>query len=151
MENDKTLNEIKIKPIAASSPEIGVDTTGRFIDNLISSVQIGTLDISSIDALSQSAQNREQSYQLIDTMAQDSIISAVLETYAEDVVQTNDRGEIMWIESDDAKVLNYTTWLFDSLNVDKHLYQWAYCLVTYGVVYLRLFRKSLTMENRFLD
>lgn len=142
MENDKTINEIKIKPIAVSSPEIGVDTTGRFMDNLISSVQIGTLDISSIDALSQSAQNREQSYQLIDNMAQDSIISAVLETYAEDVVQTNDSGEIMWIESDDAKVLNYTTWLFDSLNVDKHLYQWAYCLVTYGDVYLRLFRKS---------
>ena len=93
MTKDKiTLNEIKIKPIAASSPEIGIDTNRNFLDNLITSAQIGTLDISSIDALSQSAQTREQAYQLIDSMAQDSIISAVLETYAEDAVQTNDKG-----------------------------------------------------------
>lgn len=30
----------------------------------------------------------------------------------------------------------------DSLNVDKHIYQWTYCLVTYGDVYVRLYRKS---------
>lgn len=96
MENDKIkLNEIKIKPIAAANPEIGIDVEKRFIDNIIDSAQVGTLDISSIDALSQSAQNREQAYQLIDNMAQDSIISAVLETYAEDAVQTNDKGQVM--------------------------------------------------------
>lgn len=149
MTKDKiTLNEIKIKPIAASSPEIGIDTNRNFMDNLITSAQIGTLDISSIDALSQSAQTREQAYQLIDSMAQDSIISAVLETYAEDAVQTNDKGQVMWVESNDAKVLDYTSWLLDSLNVDKHLYQWAYCLVTYGDVYLRLFRKSDVEEDK---
>lgn len=149
MTNDKiTLNEIKIKPIAASTPEIGIDTNRNFMDNLITSAQIGTLDISSIDALSRSAQTREQAYQLIDNMAQDSIISAVLETYAEDAVQTNDKGQVMWVESNDTKVLDYTSWLLDSLNVDKHLYQWAYCLVTYGDVYLRLFRKSDVEEDR---
>ena len=123
--------------------------SGRnFMDNLITSAQIGTLDISSIDALSRSAQTREQAYQLIDNMAQDSIISAVLETYAEDAVQTNDKGQVMWVESNDTRVLDYTAWLLDSLNVDKHLYQWAYCLVTYGDVYLRLFRKSDVEEDR---
>lgn len=149
MENDKIkLNEIKIKPIAAANPEIGIDVEKRFIDNIIDSAQVGTLDISSIDALSQSAQNREQAYQLIDNMAQDSIISAVLETYAEDAVQTNDKGQVMWVEANDPKIANYTTWLLESLNVDKHLYQWAYCLVTYGDVYLRLFRKSDVEEDR---
>lgn len=149
MTKDKiTLNEIKIKPIAASTPEIGIDTNRNFMDNLITSAQIGTLDISSIDALSRSAQTREQAYQLIDNMAQDSIISAVLETYAEDAVQTNDKGQVMWVESNDTKVLDYTSWLLDSLNVDKHLYQWAYCLVTYGDVYLRLFRKSDVEEDK---
>lgn len=149
MTKDKiTLNEIKIKPITASTPEIGIDTNRNFMDNLITSAQIGTLDISSIDALSRSAQTREQAYQLIDNMAQDSIISAVLETYAEDAVQTNDKGQVMWVESNDTKVLDYTSWLLDSLNVDKHLYQWAYCLVTYGDVYLRLFRKSDVEEDK---
>jgi hypothetical protein len=148
MENNNTLNEIKIKPIATSNPEIGIDTERHFIDNLITSAQIGTLDISSIDALNQSAQNREQVYQIIDSMAQDTIIAAVLETYAEDAVQTNDKGEVMWVEANDARVLSYTSWLLESLNVDKHLFQWAYCLVTYGDVYLRLFRKSDVEEDR---
>jgi len=148
MENNNIINEIKIKPIATTSPEIGIDTERHFLDNLITSAQIGTLDISSIDALSNSAQSREQSYQLIDNMAQDTIIAAVLETYAEDAVQTNDSGKVMWVEADDAKISNYTAWLLESLNVDKHLYQWAYCLVTYGDVYLRLFRKSDVEEDK---
>lgn len=140
--SDKKLNEIKIKPIPNSAPETGIDTNKTLLNNIIGAAEIGSLDISSIDALSQSAQNREQSYELIDSMAQDDVIAAVLETYAEDIVQTNDKGNIVWIESDDTKILEYTSWLLESLNVDKHIYQWAYCLVTYGDVYLRLFRKS---------
>lgn len=146
-DNKINLNEVKIKPISATNPEIGIDTEKTFIDNILDSAQVGTLDLSSIDALTQSAQNREQAYQLIDAMTQDTIIAAVLETYAEDVVQTNDNGDIMWLEANDARVLNYTSWLLESLNVDKHLYQWAYCLVTYGDVYLRLFRKSDVEED----
>ncbi|MCK9470190.1 MAG: portal protein [Bacilli bacterium] len=146
-DNKINLNEVKVKPISATTPEIGIDTEKTFIDNILDSAQVGTLDLSSIDALTQSAQNREQAYQLIDAMTQDTIIAAVLETYAEDVVQTNDNGDIMWIEANDARVLNYTSWLLESLNVDKHLYQWAYCLVTYGDVYLRLFRKSDVEED----
>jgi len=147
-DNKNILNEIKVKPVAASKPEIGIDTEQHFLNNIIDAAQIGMLDISSIDALSQSAQNREQIYQLIDSMAQDTIISAVLETYAEDAVQTNDKGQVMWVEANDAKILNYTSWLLETLNVDKHLYQWAYCLITYGDVYLRLYRQSDIEEDR---
>ena len=137
------LNEIKVKPEPSAAPEIGIDTNKSIISNIIGAAEFGVLDTSSIDALSQSVQTREQAYQLIDSMAQDDVIAAVLETYAEDAVQTNDKGKVVWIESDDSKILSYTTWLLDSLNVDKHLYQWAYCLVTYGDVYIRLFRKSV--------
>lgn len=144
----QSINETRIVPTASTSPEIGIDTSKSIINNIIGAAEIGSLDISSIDALSQSAQNREQSYQLIDSMAQDDVIAAVLETYAEDTVQTNDSGQTIWIESDDTKVLDYTTWLLDSLNIDKHLYQWAYCLVTYGDVYLRLYRNSDVEEDK---
>ena len=144
----QSINEIKVAPVVASAPEIGIDTNKSIIDNIIGAAEVGTLDISSIDALSQSAQNREQSYQLIDSMAQDDVIAAVLETYAEDTVQTNDSGQVVWIEAEDTKVLDYTSWLLNSLNVDKHLYQWAYCLVTYGDVYLRLYRNSDVEEDK---
>lgn len=132
----------KIKPVPKQSPEIGIDTEGTLIDNIIDGTQIGAIDISSIDALSQSAQSREQMYKLIDSMSTDDIISAVLETYAEDAVQTNDKGEVVWVEASDSNVLDYTTWLLDSLNLNKNMYQWAHCLVTYGDVYCRLYRQS---------
>lgn len=81
-------------------------------------------------------------YQLLDSMAQDDVVSAVLETYAEDAIQSNDKGESVWIESSDPNVLSYTNWLLDSLDINKHIYSWSYCLVTYGDVFIRLFRQS---------
>ena len=140
-----------INPIPSATTEIGIDTSHSLINGIIGAAQIGSLDLGSLTTLTQSAQNREQVYQLIDDMSKDSMISSVLKTYCEDTVQTNDRGQIMWIEADDSKILNYTTWLMDSLNVEKHLYEWTYCLVTYGDVYLRLFRNSDLQEDPIFD
>ena len=140
-----------INPIPSATTEIGIDTSHSLINGVIGAAQIGSLNLGSLTTLTQSAQNREQVYQLIDDMSKDSMISSVLKTYCEDTVQTNDRGQIMWIEADDSKILNYTTWLMDSLNVEKHLYQWTYCLVTYGDVYLRLFRNSDIQEDPIFD
>ena len=136
------IQEKLITPVPNPQVEIGIDTNKSLVDNIIDAAQVGCLDVSSIDALSQSAQSRERTYELLDSMAQDDVISAVLETYAEDSVQSNDKGQICWVESNDAKVLNYTSWLLESLNIDKQLFQWAYCLVTYGDVYVRLYRQS---------
>ena len=143
-ENDLREDVLKqqIKAVPTPEPEIGINTNKTLLNDVIEGAQIGALDISSIDALSNSAQTREQTYELLDAMAQDDVVSAVLETYAEDTVQTNDKGQTIWVESSDSDILNYTTWLMDSLNIDKHLYQWTYCLVTYGDVYVRLYRKS---------
>lgn len=139
---EKKINEEKIVAVPSEMPETGIDVSKSIVTNIIEGAQVGGIDVSSIDALSNSAQSREQTYELLDSMAQDDVISAVLETYAEDAVQTNDKGQTIWVESSDSNVLNYTSWLLDSLNVDKHLYQWAYCLVTYGDCYVRLYRKS---------
>lgn len=138
----KDLEKTKITPVNAPDPEIGIDTSGSLTSNIIAAAKVGALDTSSIDALTNSAQTREQTYELLDAMAQDDVISAVLEVYAEDTVQQNDNGDTVWIECSDPNILDYTTWLMDSLNIQKHLYQWAYCLVTYGDVYVRLYRRS---------
>lgn len=139
---DKKLAEEKITPTPSPTPEIGIDTQDTFVNNIIAGAQLGTLDVSSIDALTNSAQTREQIYELLDSMSRDDVISAVLDTYVEDTIQTNDKGQKIWVESSDPAVLNYTTWLMDSLNIDKSLDAWVYCLVTYGDVYVRLYRKS---------
>lgn len=141
------LDEILINPSPSAPVEIGIDTNKTILSNIIDAAQVGVLDISSIDALSQSVQSREQVYQLIDSMAADDVIAAVLDNYAEDIVQTNDKGQTVWVEAEDSEIFEYTSWLLDSLNVDKHIFQWAYCLVTYGDVYLRLYRQSDVQQD----
>lgn len=136
------LNEQKIKPIPKDAPELGIDTSSALIDSIIDAAQVGGLDISSIDALSQSSQNREQIYEYYDSMATDDIVSSVIDVYVDDTVQTNDKGQIVWAESADSKVLDYVSWLIESLNLDKELPSWAYCLITYGDVFVRFYRKS---------
>ena len=143
----KELNEQTIKIVPKPKPELSADLSGSFIAEVADAAQVGTLDISSIDALSQTAQNREQMYQLLEQMAKDDVVSAVLETYVQDIIQTNDEGQIVTVDSNDTKVLEYVTWLKDTLNIDKHMRQWADCLITYGDVYVRFYRKSDTGED----
>ena len=147
MEQQKILNEASVIPSPKKDPEIGVDTSNNFNAEVLDAALTNSLDLNSINSLVQSAQNREQAYELIDAMSQDDVISAVLETYAEDTIQTNDKGQTVWVESDNGQILDYVKWLLDSINVDKHIYQWVYCLVTYGDVYIRLFRESDVKED----
>ena len=84
----------KIKPVPKPEQNIGVDTydvIDRIKDNSINSVT----DLNSLTSFTQAANNRNQLYQVLDIMAQDSTISAILETYAEDATETNDKGQIV--------------------------------------------------------
>lgn len=83
----------KVTPIHKPTPETGIDTDKTIVDNIIEAASVGCLDISSIDALAQSAQNREQQYELLDSMVQDPTISSVVKQYASDIIQTNDKGQ----------------------------------------------------------
>lgn len=137
----------KIQPTPKRDPEVGIDTEKSIVSNMLDAIEFGNLNVSEINTLMQTAQTREQTYELIDTMAQDDVISAVLETYAEDTVETDDEGRSVWVESDNNNILDYVNWLLKSLNVNKKIYQWAYCLVTYGDVYVRLFRESDVQDD----
>lgn len=137
-----TLVGVKIKPTPAKAPEIGVDTTGNLEKNILSAAINGVLDISKLEGFSAVSQTRENIYKILDSMGNDSMIASILETYAEDTVETNDEGKVMWCESSDSNVAKYVTYLLDSMNVDKHLYGWAYGLIKYGDLYLRLYKES---------
>lgn len=137
-----TLVGVKIKPTPAKAPEIGVDTTGNLEKNILSAAINGVLDISKLEGFSAVSQTRENMYKILDSMGNDSMIASILETYAEDTVETNDEGKVMWCESSDSNVAKYVTYLLDSMNVDKHLYGWAYGLIKYGDLYLRLYKES---------
>ena len=141
----------KIEPVPVEPQEIGIDVDDSLIDALIEGVDNDVVDVASLDAFSNLTQSRENIYQLIDAMASDDRVSAVLETFVEDSVETNDKGQIVWCESNDEDVGKYVGYLLDVLNVDKNAYEWMYCLLRYGDVYLRLYRQSdYEKEQEFL-
>lgn len=141
-EQTKSYDGTKIKAVPKPEINIGIDTEHTLATNLVNSYEYSAIDMSVLDSFLNVSQNREQIYKLIDTMAQDSTIASVLETYAEDAVETNEQGRVMWVESSDGEVAKLVSHLLDVMNVDKHAYNWVYNLIKYGDLYLRLFRES---------
>lgn len=132
----------KISPKPKEPVDIGIDQKNTFLNNIMGTLQSTTRDLSVLESFLNVSDTRESSYQLIDIMAQDSTLSAVLETYSEDTVETNDNGKIVWVETPDPDISSYITYLLDTINVDKHIYCWAYNLIKYGDLYLRMYKKS---------
>ena len=131
-----------VKTVPVPERNIGIDTKNTLYDNIYMMGTNGQLDVGQVQAFSGVTQSRNSIYQLIDTMCEDAKVAAVLETYVEDATEYNDQGQIVWCESSDANVQKYVSFLLDTINVDKHIYKWAYSLCKYGDVYLRLYRKS---------
>ena len=156
IEKDKFIQDsekvgTKINPVPVPETEIGVDTTNEFFKDVANLGDSASIDISSLNTFTQLSQNRETLYQVLDTMAQDSTVAAILEIYAEDATETNERGEIVWSESSDPNINKYITYLLKSLNVDKNMYKWVYSLCKYGDLYLKLFRHSDFEDKLFED
>lgn len=132
----------KIKAVPKQEPEIGIDTKDNFLSTVVATAQTSSIDVSKLEGFSTVTQNREQIYRLIDTMAEDPILSTYLKTLAGDAVEPNDSGQIVWAESDDASCAKYVTYLLDAMNVNKNAYRWMHSLIKYGDLYLRLYRES---------
>lgn len=132
----------KIKAVPKPEPEIGIDTKDNFLSTVVATAQTSSIDVSKLEGFSTVTQSREQIYRLIDTMAEDPILSTYLKTLAGDAVEPNDSGQIVWAESDDASCAKYVTYLLDAMNIDKNAYKWMHSLIKYGDLYLRLYRES---------
>lgn len=152
MDEDKKVTvgtEIKVKPL--EPPQTDIDFNKSLEAAILSAADSNSLDTGIFEAFSTTAQTRESEYELIDTMAQDATIAAAIETYAEDITQPNNRGEIIWAESDDAEVAKYVNYLLKKMNVDKQAFSWAYNLTKYGDVYVRLLRDSDFANSRLFS
>lgn len=148
IQDEKSYNK-EIKSVPKPEVGIGIDTKDVFFDNIIAQGIASAVDITKINAFSQTAQSREEVYQMLDTMCDDSLLSAVLETFAADATETNDYGQIIWCESADANVSAMVNFLLDTMRVDKHMYKWVYQLCKYGDLYLRLYRQSELKDHIF--
>lgn len=146
---DDELYNKKIKSEPAPERKQDVDLNKTLYDNIIGAAEHSALDINAFNSLTQTANNRNELYNMIDAMCEDGIISAVVETYAEDATERNDAGNIMWVESPDDEVAKCVEYYLDTLNVNKNIYKWVYSLCKYGDVYLRLYRQSEFEDELF--
>lgn len=140
--NDDGAYNKEIKAVPAPEKEIGIDTKEYIFQNIINAGTSSVLDVGEIESFSMASKSRDQVYQLLDTMAEDSAIAAVLETYAEDATEYNDQGKIVWVEASNSNIASYVNYLLKTLCVDKNIYGWVYSLCKYGDLYLRLYRTS---------
>ena len=133
----------KTKAVPAPQPNIGIDTEDKFFKAIINDYGDSSyVDFSKIEAFTQLSEERNQTYRLLDAMAEDSTAAAALETYTEDVTEYNDQGQIVWVSADDKNVSSYVNYLLTVMRVDKNIYKWCYSLCKYGDLYLRLYRTS---------
>ena len=140
--NDESSYNKEIKSVPKPEANIGIDTKDTLFSNIVGAGLENKVDISALEKFLQISQSRNEIYNLLDSMAQDSIISAILETYAEDATEYNEQGKIVWAESSNPKALQMVNYLLESLQVDKYAYGWVHSLCKYGDLYLRLFRTS---------
>lgn len=125
-----------------STTKIDIDVTKALIDDIIEAGINGGLDTSTIESFTSLSNSREQIYQVIDNMAADSSVAAVIKIIAEEATEMNDQGHIIWCESQDSKISLFVNYLLNIMNADKNIYSWVYNLIKYGDVYLRLYRES---------
>lgn len=130
------------KAVPVPPRNIGIDTDNKFFETIIGSIDSSSLNIGEIERFTQVSQSRDSVYTMLDNMGNDSIISAVLETYAEDATEYNEQGKIVWAESSNSDISNYVSYLLESMGIDKQIYKWALSLCKYGDLYIRLYRNS---------
>ena len=145
----------KAVAVPKEEPEIGIDLEDELINRLIDEVDENQYssgaDLSELEKFIGIAQTREQMYALIDLMATDERIRAILDTYTEDTIETNENGQVVWCESSDENVLKFVNYLLASLKVDENSEEWVRSLVKYGDLYLRLYRQSDYDEEDIFD
>lgn len=125
-----------------NTTKLDIDTSKALLDNIIDAAIKGGLDTAALENFTNISNSRDQLYQMIDSMAQDSSVASILRTFTEDVCDPNDNGHIVWCESPDPKISKFVNYLLNVMNVDKNAYGWVYSLLKYGDLYLRLYRES---------
>lgn len=106
-----------------------------------------TVDLSQLLNITSLSRKRDEKYAVFEEMVADGRIGAALELYANDAVQYNSNGDVVWVESENTDVSAYVTKLLKDLKVADDIWSWAYCLCLYGDVFLETFVNTSTSKD----
>lgn len=119
--------------------------TKQINDGIDAGKRIDLTDLMNITTLKGT---RNQKYQVFEEMVADGRIGAAVEMYANDTVQYNQDGKIIWVESENSEVAKYANKLLEDLNIPENLWSYAYCMWLYGDVYIELFENTSTSGKK---
>jgi hypothetical protein len=117
----------------------------RITDAIDSGKRIDLSDLLNITSLKG---DRNTKYEIFEEMVADGRIGAAVEMYANDTVQYNSEGKVIWIESEDSDIAEYGNKLIEDLNIPENIWSYAYCMWLYGDVYLELFENTSNNNTR---
>ena len=143
---------LKVRVVPKQEPEDKTtftperDSVGAKINDAIDTGK--RIDLSDFLKVTTLKGNRNQKYAAFEEMASDGRIGAALEMYANDTVQYNPEGKVVWVESSDSEVAKYCNKLIEDLNIEKNIWSWAYCLWLYGDVYIETFLNTSVGKNK---
>ena len=96
------------KAKAVIKPETTTNLDTNLVDIIAEQSGVSSqVDMTKINNFTQVSTRRDEVYNLIDQMAEDPTVAAILETYAEDATEYNDAGQIVWVQSDRSEVSKY--------------------------------------------
>ena len=122
--------------------KVDIDTN-LFIDNFKRLYRNKYNSIQNSWGTSMAQVNKRMFYSDYDQMDQDSIISAVLDIFADESVLRSEDGEILKVFSEDGDIQKILENLFnDVLNIEFNLWPWIRNLVKYGDFYLQPITKE---------
>lgn len=135
----------KIRTVPRPDPESNMSFTNKqtslpeFLRDNDKVDSSSLLNLNDLDEFRYLSKDREQLYKTFDLMMEDSIITAVVEMYADECCQYNEDGKIIWAESDDPEVSAYVNGLLEKLRIEENVWDHIYQLVYLGDVYLETF------------
>lgn len=106
------------------------------------------VDVSDLSNILQIKGCRNDKYEVFEEMVADGRIGAAVEMYANDTVQYNSEGKVIWVESENSDVAKYANKLLEDLNIPENLWSYAYCLWLYGDVYIETFKNTANQDGK---
>lgn len=123
-------------------------------EELISKLDSSDGPSSSLNQLNQFrtiAEDRETQYKTYDEMATDSVIAAALEIYADDATQYDEKGRIIWVESDNEEIAKAANRLLDILEIPERAWKHIYQACKYGDFFLKLYYKGELEDDKVFN
>ena len=146
-ENKAIIDDEKVygnptKAVPVPKPNVGLEDKHSVVNEILEVSDSSQINTQVLNSFLDTSKRRDNQYDLIDEMCNDSIPAAILELCTEDTVTTNEDNKIVWITADESKIQKTCQFIIDSFQVNKHIPKWANSLIKYGEVYLKLFKES---------